>query len=320
MEKAIKGDYALIKAYKADTRGNCIFRGTARNFNPPMATAAKVTIVEAEHIVPAGALDPNEIHLPGIYVDRVVKGKNFEKRIEKLTLDRPKSTSASSKQDSGAVKREQIARRAALEFEDGMSCNLGIGMPTLASNYIPDNIHIELQSENGLLGMGPYPKPGFHDADYINAGKETITTLPGSSIFSSADSFAMIRGGHVNLTLLGGLQVSMHGDLANWIVPGSMVKGPGGAMDLTSSGNRVVVLMEHVAKNGTKKILEKCSLPLTSLRSVHRIITEYAVFDVDPNKGLTLLEREANTTVDQIRSMTECPFEVSPNLSIIRYA
>lgn len=319
LEEAIKGDFGLVKAWKADTRGNLVFRGTARNFNPNMATAGNITVAEVEEIVSAGAIDPDDVHLSGIFVQRIIKGEKYEKRIERLTLDKGDQAAKTEKADPGAEKREKIARRAALEFSDGMYCNLGIGIPTLASNFIPKNIHIELQSENGLLGMGPYPKPGKQDPDMINAGKETVTTLPGASIFSSADSFGMIRGAHVNLTILGALQVSRYGDLANWIIPGKMVKGPGGAIDLTSSGSRVVVTMEHTAK-GKHKILNECQLPLTRPRCVNRIITEYAVFDVDPKRGLILIEIAEGSTVDQIKAMTGCPFEVSPSLGPIRYA
>jgi len=316
LEEAIRGDFALIKAYKADTRGNLIFRNTARNFNPPMATAATITIAEVEEIVEPGTLKPDEIHVPGIYVHRVIKGPSFEKRIERLTLDKgeSKKDDPSKPKTEAVLKRERIIRRAALEFKDGMYCNLGIGIPTLASNYVPRGVRIELQSENGLLGMGPFPKPGNQDPDLINAGKETVTTIPGSSIFSSAESFAMIRGGHVDLTILGGMQVSMEGDLANWVIPGQMVKGPGGAMDLVASGSRVVVTMEHVAKDGKHKILPRCNLPLTGKGVVDRVITDLAVFDVIKGKGLSLVELAQGVTIEQVKSSTGCPFEVHPNL------
>jgi len=319
LEEAIKGDFSLVKAYKADTRGNLVFKGTARNFNPPIATASKITIAEVEEIVEAGQLKPDEIQLPGIYVHRLIKGEKYEKRIEKLTLDTG-TTTQEGKMNDAAKKRIRIASRAALEFKDGMYCNLGIGIPTLACNYIPKDIYIELQSENGLLGMGPYPKPGKQDADLINAGKETITTLHGSSLFSSSDSFAMIRGAHLNLTILGGMQVSVIGDLANWVIPGKMVKGPGGAIDLTASGSRVVVTMEHANKDGSHKILKECTLPLTAKRCVDRIITELGVFDVIKGKGLILIEIAPDTNLETIKKLTGCAFDVSPNLSQMKSA
>lgn len=311
MERAITGDFSIVKAWKADERGNLVWRGTARNFNPDCARAGKICIAEVEEVVPVGALSPEEIHLPGIYVHRVIKGKSYEKRIEKRTIS---SRAGEIKVDK---RRELIIKRAAQELKDGMYVNLGIGMPTLVSNYLEPGVRIELQSENGLLGIGPYPTEESVNADWINAGKETITSIPGSSLFSSSDSFAMIRGSKVDVTILGAMEVAANGDLANWIIPGKMVKGMGGAMDLVSSDSRVLIVMEHLAKGDKHKLKQSCSLPLTGQRVVDRCITDMGVFEFHKHKAdakPTLLEIAPGVTLDAVKAATGFEFEVAEPL------
>jgi len=312
MEYALRPEVSLVKAWKADTRGNLIFRGTSQNANPDCAVAGKVVLAEAEMIVEAGELDPDDIHLSGVYVDYLIQAEDNEKRIERL-----RQTVAGQVADISGP-RGRIIKRAAKEFKDGMYVNLGIGIPTMASSFIPDGVHIELQAENGLMGLGPYPDPSIcqqGDADFINAGKETVTAIRGASSFCSSESFSMIRGGHIDLTILGGMQCSSSGDLASFFIPGVLLKGMGGAMDLVSSPSTVIVTMEHTAKDGSPKILKECTLPLTGKAVVDRIITDMCVFDCDKknlqNGGLTLIEIAPGITIDDVRAATGCSFDVA---------
>ncbi|MFM6949240.1 MAG: 3-oxoacid CoA-transferase subunit B [Aquirufa sp.] len=306
LETALSADFACIKAWKGDAAGNLIFKGTARNFNPMMATAGKITIAEVEELVPIGTLDPNEIHVPGIYIQRIFQGSNYEKRIEHLTTRTEETVfNPSLEQFSGAeLDRNKIAKRIAQEIKDGDYVNLGIGIPTLVANFIDPIRPVMFQSENGLLGIGQFPKPDEVDPDLINASKQTITFHQGSSLFSSADSFAMIRGGHIHVTVLGAMEVAQNGDLANWKIPGKMIKGMGGAMDLVASASNVIVAMQHTNKEGKSKLLKSCTLPLTGIGCVHKIVTELAVIEIVP-EGFKLLERAKGVSVEHIKNCTE---------------
>ncbi len=308
MEESITTDLSLVKAWKADKAGNLIFRYTANNFNAACAKAGRITIAEVEEIVEIGELNPHQIHVSGNYVERIVVCENFEKPIEQLTLAGKIATKGFS------PAREWQAKRISQEFKDGMYANLGIGMPTLVANYIPEEITVTLHAENGLLGVGPFPEEGQQDADLINAGKQTITWLPGSAFFDSSESFAMVRGGHIDLSVLGAMQVSQFGDLANWMIPGSMIKGPGGAMDLVSGVKKIIIMMDHCTKDGSSKLMENCTLPLTGKNVVDMIVTDLAIFNVDAEKGLTLTELAPGSTIETIKEKTACPFNIADEL------
>ncbi|KAK1831167.1 mitochondrial succinyl-CoA:3-ketoacid coenzyme A transferase 1 [Podospora conica] len=318
METALHGDVAILRAHKVDKAGNCVFRYTTRSFGPLMAKAARVSIVEAENIVEVGEIDPNEVDLPGIYVDRIVPATQ-DSMVETLKT-RAVGSGAGKTKGEAQVRRDRIAKRAAKELKHGFYVNLGVGIPTLAPSFLPAGHQVWIQSENGILGMGDYPLPDQVDPDIVNAGKETVTLVPGAATFDSSESFSMIRGGHVDVSILGALQVSANGDLANYMIPGKVFKGMGGAMDLVSNpdNTKIVVATEHVAKDGTSKIVQNCSLPLTGARVVSTIITDLCVFEVDRKKGtLTLTEIAPGISVDEVRAKTDATFSVVDNLEIM---
>src|SRR5436853_426784 len=268
LEPGITAELSIGKAWKGDKSGNLIYRKTSANFNPMIATCGKVCVAEVEELVEIGELDPDQIHTPGIFVSRIIQGAKYEKRIEFRTVQ-----GADPNKKASSPIRDLMAKRAAQELRDGYYVNLGIGIPTLVANYIPEGIHVTLQSENGLFGQ--------------------------------------IRGGHIDLAILGAFEVTDSGDIANWMIPGKMIKGPGGAMDLVAGVKRVVAVLEHTSKDGSPKILKKCTLPITGLGVVNLIITDLCVFDVQEGGGLVLTEIHSNASVDDIRAKTGAPFEVA---------
>ncbi|KAL2131083.1 hypothetical protein VTI74DRAFT_5579 [Chaetomium olivicolor] len=316
METALHGDVAILRAWKVDKAGNCVFRYTTKSFAPLMAKAAKLAIVEAENIVEVGEIDPDDVDLPGIFIDRIVPATEAS-LVEIVKTRSTGSEKVSKPKGEAQMRRDRIARRAAKELKHGFYVNLGVGIPTMAPSFLPPGHQVWIQSENGILGMGDYPLPDDVDPDIINAGKETTTFVPGASTFDSSESFSMIRGGHVDISILGALQVSAAGDLANYMIPGKVLKGMGGAMDLVSNpdSTKIVVATEHVAKDGTSKIVERCSLPLTGKGVVSMVITDLCVFQVDRKKGtLTLTEIAPGVDVEEVRRKTDAAFMVAENL------
>jgi 3-oxoacid CoA-transferase len=297
---ALRANVAFVRAWQADTAGNLVYRMTEQNFNKAMATAADLVIAEAEHIVPIGALNPNQIHTPGNYVDYLVQAHTTPEEL---------GSSASVKGSARKVSesRMNMARRALAELKRGDVVNLGVGIPTLVADLITPEHGIILHTENGMLGVGPAPEDGGAMDFPVNAGKIPVTALPGSSYFDSADSFAMIRGGHVDVAIMGGLQVDAERNLANWAVPGKPLLGVGGAMDLASGARRLIITMTHNEDDGAPKIVPRCTLPLTALGAVEMVITDLAVMRfIEGN--LQLMELMPGTTLDEVRAKTGIEF------------
>lgn len=297
---ALRANIALIRAWRADSAGNLIYRLTEQNFNKAMATAADLVIAEAETIVPVGQLDPDQIHTSGNFVDVLVPATTTRE-----DLGTSADIRESGKQVDGT--RMRIARRALAELEAGDVVNLGIGMPTLVADLITSEHRIILHSENGMLGVGPAPESGGAMDYPVNAGKIPVTALPGSSYFDSAESFAMIRGGHIDVAIMGGMQVDERGNLANWAIPGKPLLGVGGAMDLASGARRLIITMMHCNRDGSPKILPRCTLPLTAPEAVDLLITELAVFVFEGGE-MRLVELMPGVTLDELRQKTAATF------------
>ena len=296
----IKANVAFIRAWKADTAGNLTYRMTEQNFNRAMATAADIVIAEVEEIVPVGAIDPNFIHTPGCFVDYLVQAN--------LSLELLGTSGSVGAAKKVSESRMNMAKRAFAELQKGDVVNLGIGIPTLVADFIRPEHGIILHTENGMLGVGPSPADGGGALDYpVNAGKIPVTALPGSSYFDSADSFAMIRGGHVDVAIMGGLEVDEKGNLANWAVPGKPLLGVGGAMDLASGAKKLIVTLTHADPDGTSKIVPECTLPLTAIGVVDVVITELAVFKYLEGQ-LTLVELMPGASLEEVRMKTQAKF------------
>ena len=302
VQPALKADVALIRAWQADTAGNLVYRMTENNFNQAAATAGKLVIAEAEHVVPAGELDPNQIHTPGCFVDYLVRAHT---RVEELGSSGSVADSLKKVNELRMI----MARAAVEELRPGDIVNLGIGIPTLVADLITPEQGITLHSENGMLGVGPEPESGGAMDYPVNAGKIPVTALPGSSYFDSATSFAMIRGGHLDVAILGGLQVDEQANLANWAVPGRPLLGLGGAMDLASGAKRLVVTMSHMNRDGASKVVKECTLPLTASRAVAVLITELAKFRFIDGQ-MTLVQVMPGATLEEIAEKTEASYAV----------
>ncbi len=298
--EGIRANVAFVRAWKADTAGNLTYRMTEQNFNRAMATAADLVIAEVEEIVPVGEIDPNNIHTPGCFVDYLVEAK--------VSAEDLGSSASVGKGKKVSESRMQMAKRAFAELKKGDVVNLGIGIPTLVADLIRPEDGIILHTENGMLGVGPAPEDGGGAMDYpVNAGKIPVTALKGSSYFDSADSFGMIRGGHIDVAIMGGLEIDENANLANWAVPGKPLLGVGGAMDLASGAKKLIVTLTHADPDGTSKVVPTCTLPLTAEGVVDLVITDLAVFAY-PEGKLTLIELMPNVTIEEVRAKTAAKF------------
>lgn len=320
METALRADFAFIRAHQADTHGNLVYRRTARNFNPPLATAANMTIAEVDEIVEPGSLDPESVATPGIFVHRLVRREaplTKERLFELMrTMGRNVKVAENAAEGEWGLSPELMALRAARLLEPGQYVNLGIGLPTLVSDFISDQV--TLHAENGILGYGPLARAGEEDLDLYNASSQLVTLLPGSSLFHSADAFIMARGGHLGTVILGGFQVAENGDLANWKTPTMGAGAVGGAMDLAVGAQNLIVMMFHSTKNGEAKLLRTCTYPLTARRCVSWVVTNLALIQIDQD-GFLLRELAPGVSVAEVHAVTAAPLRVAQDLKTMEF-
>lgn len=319
LERAIRADFAFVRAAAADPVGNLVFRGGSRNFNPIWAMGAEVTIAEVDEIVALGDLDPERVVTPGIFVDRVFRATARMEREQVIDMMRTLGRQAPQSEGLPGIPPDLMAMRAARLFEQGDFVNLGIGLPTQCSNFIQGR-GVTLHAENGVLAYGPFPEPGHEDVDLYNAGGQLVTALPGAAFFHSADSFAMARGGHVEKIVLGGFQVAANGDLANWKAPHQRAGTIGGAMDLAAGGAEVIVLMFHTTKKGEPKLVESCSYPITAPGCVAKVVTNLALVEVVRGAGFVLREVAPGIRVDDVRRATGAPLTVAADVREMEFA
>lgn len=319
LEESISTDFSFVKAWKGDQYGNLVFRGTAQNFNHDCAKSGKICIAEVEEFIEDGELNPNEIDIPGIFVNRIVKSNNMNNiNLQILNnLNNLHNLYNLKNINEEDLKINKIIKRAAKEIKNGMYVNLGVGIPTKIPNFLHPDIAVNIHNENGLLGIGNYQNPHKFNSNIVNVGNEPINFINGSSTFSLSDSFSMIRGGYIDVTILGAFEVSSHGDISNWTIPNEKINGIGGSLDLIAGAKKIIIIMMHSDKNGNPKIVEKCKYPITAKGIVDLLITELAVFEFDKD-GMVLIEYSKDTNLATIKEKTGANFRISPNLVITK--